>query len=53
MKQDGVIYSRIFAMGNPETFLLRPVSDLLDRYIRIGDVVVDPFARNSKRGTYH
>ena len=44
-------FSREFAMGNPETFLLPPVSHLLDRWIVPGNVVVDPFARNSKRGT--
>jgi hypothetical protein len=44
-------YNREFAMGNPETFSLPPVACLLDKYIIPGMVVVDPFARNSKRGT--
>ena len=44
-----MIYSREFAMPNSETFSLPPVSRLLDRYLT--GVVVDPFARNSQRGT--
>ena len=43
--------SRAWAMPSPETFSIKPIADLLDRYIKRGDVVVDPFARNSKRGT--
>lgn len=38
-------------MGNPETFSLPPVARLLDRYLADAKVIVDPFARNSKRGT--
>lgn len=38
-------------MGNSETFSLPPLARLLDRYIQPSMVVVDPFARNSKRGT--
>lgn len=38
-------------MGNPETFSLPPVSALLDKYINGALVIVDPFARNSSRGT--
>ena len=36
-------------MPSSETFSIRPISDLLDRYC--DGVVVDPFARNSMRGT--
>lgn len=46
-----LITSREFAMGNPETFSLPPVARLLDRYLAGRKVIVDPFARNSKRGT--
>jgi hypothetical protein len=38
-------------MGNPETFSLPPVARLLDRYLSGARVIVDPFARDSKRGT--
>ena len=51
-------FSREFAMGNHETFTLPPVSRLLDRWMSVGmpnclpcKVIIDPFARNSRRGT--
>jgi hypothetical protein len=44
-------FSRKFAMGNPETFSLAPVSMLLDRWLSDAKVIIDPFARNSSRGT--
>lgn len=46
-------FSRVFAMPNADTFMLPPVSNLLDRWLSPCDnpVIVDPFARNSKRGT--
>lgn len=45
-------FDRQFAMPDEATFSIRPISDLLDRYVN-GKVqtVVDPFARNSQRGT--
>lgn len=46
-----VMFSREFAMGNPETFSLPPVARLLDKYLAGRKVIVDPFARNSSRGT--
>jgi hypothetical protein len=42
---------RVFAMPNSETFSIPPISALLDRWLGAEDVIVDPFARNSKRGT--
>jgi hypothetical protein len=46
-----VLFTRQFSMGNPETFLLPPVWKLLARHINPQDLVIDPFARNSKWGT--
>ena len=49
-----VIWSREFAMPNSGTFSLPPVARLLDRWLPMpieNPVIVDPFARNSKRGT--
>ena len=46
-----LIVSREFAMGDPETFSLPPVARLLDRYLAGRKIIVDPFARNSRRGT--
>ena len=48
-----MIFNREFAMPNAETFSLPPVSRLLDKWLpdmRGGAVIVDPFARNSRRG---
>ena len=45
---------REFSMPNSETFSLPPVSRLLDRWFPMAlssPVIVDPFARNSTRGT--
>jgi hypothetical protein len=44
-------WSRKFAMPNSDTFSLRPVAQLLDRWLTDSMVIVDPFARNSQRGT--
>ena len=46
-----MIWSREFAMPNAETFSLPPVARLLDKWLADVDVVIDPFARNSTRGT--
>lgn len=40
---------RVWSMPCRDTFSIKPISDLLDRYCH--GMVVDPFARNSKRGT--
>ena len=42
--------SRVWAMPSPDTFSIPPISDLLDRYLLGCLRVVDPFARESKRG---
>jgi hypothetical protein len=39
-------------MPSNETFTIKPVADLLHRHIGETDVVVDPFARNAKYGTW-
>jgi len=41
----------MFAMPNSETFSLPPVNALLNRWLGDAMVIVDPFARNSKRAT--
>lgn len=46
--------SRQFAMPNAETFSILPISRLLDKWLPLplaSPVIVDPFARNSTRGT--
>lgn len=43
---------RRFARANADTFASRPIAALLDRWLAGARVVVDPFARNSRRGTH-
>lgn len=42
---------RVWAMPSAETFTIPPIAELLDRWLDGRAVIVDPFARNSKRGT--
>lgn len=44
-------FTRVFAMPNKNTFSIKPISELLDRALAGKSVVVDPFARDSRRGT--
>ena len=44
--------SRRWAMPNRDTFTIKPIAELLDRWIKATDVVIDPFAKNAKRGTW-
>lgn len=43
--------TRTFAMPSADTFSIRPIEALLSLYLSDHLVVVDPFARNSQRGT--
>lgn len=42
---------RVWAMPNPHTFSIPPIAALLDRWLAGRQVIVDPFARDSQRGT--
>jgi hypothetical protein len=44
--------SRRWAMPSHKTFTIKPITELLRRYITTADVVVDPFARNSHIATW-
>ncbi len=44
--------SRQWAMPSHETFTVKPIAELLRRYITASDTVVDPFARNSDLATW-
>lgn len=46
-----MIMNRIWAMPNSRTFSIKPIKDLLDRYIVPGQVVIDPFANDATYGT--
>ena len=42
---------RIWAMPNSLTFTIKPIKELIERYIHEGAVIIDPWANNSKIGT--
>ncbi len=44
-------FSRFEAMPSADTFSIPPIRELLTRYVHAGDVVIDPFAKDSKIGT--
>lgn len=43
--------NRVWAMPSPATFSIKPIAELLDRWLRPEHVVVDPFCGDSTRGT--
>lgn len=45
-------FSRQWHMPNPDTFSIKPIADLLNRWLVECEVIVDPFARNSKFATH-
>lgn len=47
-----LVMSRAWAMPRKDTFAIAPIGNLLDRWLTGREVVIDPFARNSKRGTH-
>lgn len=46
-----MIITKKWSMPNKETFSIRPIRELIDKYREEGMVIVDPFARNSDIGT--
>jgi DNA modification methylase len=42
---------RVWAMPNKNTFTIKPIKELVERYLQEGQVVVDPFANKSAYGT--
>nr|DAH56455.1 MAG TPA: MODIFICATION METHYLASE RSRI [Caudoviricetes sp.] len=46
-----MIISKKWSMPNSETFSIKPIRELIDKYREEGMVIVDPFARNSDIGT--
>lgn len=43
--------TRTWAMPNSLTFTIKPIKELVERVIKGANVIVDPFANNSKYGT--
>lgn len=46
-----MIINKKWSMPNSETFSIKPIRELIDKYREEGMVIVDPFARNSDIGT--
>lgn len=46
-----MVINKTWSMPNKETFSIRPIRELIDKYREEGMVIVDPFARNSDIGT--
>ncbi len=47
-----MIFNRIWAMPNSETFSIKPIGDFVNRYLSNAKVSVDPFARNKRLCTH-
>ncbi len=45
-----IIFNRIWAMPNGKTFRIKPIKELVERYVY--GCVVDPFANEAKYGTF-
>lgn len=43
--------ARAWCMPSADTFTMPPVAGLLDRHLAGREVIIDPFARNGRRGT--
>lgn len=43
--------SRVWSMPNSKTFNIRPIKELVTRYVAMGEIIVDPFANDCKYGT--
>ena len=43
--------NRAWAMSNSRTFSIPPIRELIEHYVGWCDVIVDPFANDSKIGT--
>lgn len=46
-----MIINRIWAMPNSRTFQIKPIKELVEKYISNREVIVDPFANECKYGT--
>jgi hypothetical protein len=47
-----IAWSRYWAMPSPHTFTIKPIKDLLNRYISDGATIVDPFCGDSLLATH-
>lgn len=51
-QSDGIaVVSRTWAMPNHRTFKIKPIKELVEKYISGSEVILDPFANECKYGT--
>ena len=46
-----MLIERAWAMPNKKTFSIKPISNLIEKYISTDVISIDPFARDSSRAT--
>lgn len=47
-----MIINRIWAMPNLNTFQVKPIGDLVKKYLKDSEISIDPFARNNDWATF-
>lgn len=47
-----MIFNRIWAMPNSDTFDIPPIGEFVKKYLRQSKISIDPFARNKRWATY-
>ena len=47
----GVKINKVWAMPNSKTFTIKPIKQLIERYIQNAKVIIDPFANDCRYGT--
>jgi hypothetical protein len=51
MKSHNIVFNRVWAMPNKQTFTIGPIKRLLEKYAENRKVIIDPFANESGYGT--
>lgn len=47
-----MIFNRVWAMPNSETFSVKPIGEFVKRYLAGSTISIDPFARNNRWATH-
>jgi len=50
MSSDGIVFNRVWCMPSHATFSIKPIGELIDRYVKDGLLVLNPFAFKSGVG---
>jgi hypothetical protein len=48
----GIQFSRVFAMPSKHTFTIKPIEELMNRYVKEGEIWADPFSGWNSPATY-